>query len=82
MAIGIKHGRTSAEQSPQTAWAQIDEYLAAFKDKFGAMNCRQLTGLNVKTEEGMKEYLARVHDYECTKRVRFAVEKGIEILSK
>jgi C_GCAxxG_C_C family probable redox protein len=82
MAIGIKYGRTSAEQNPKPVWDMIEKYLAAFKDRFGAFNCRQLTGLNVKTEEGMKEYLARVHDYECTKRLQFAVDKGIEILSK
>jgi hypothetical protein len=81
MAIGIKYGRTSAEQNPKPVWDMIDRYLAAFKDKFGAVNCRQLTGLNVKTEEGMKEYIARVHDHECTKRLQFAVDKGIEILS-
>lgn len=82
LAIGIKYGRTSAEENPKPVWDMIDNYIAAFKDRFGAVNCRQLTGLNVKTEEGMKEYLARVHDYECTKRLEFAVEKGIEILSQ
>jgi C_GCAxxG_C_C family probable redox protein len=82
MAIGIKYGRTSPEENPQPVWDMIDEYLTAFKGRFGAVNCRQLTGLNVKTEEGMKEYLARVHDYECTERLKFAVEKGIEILSR
>ena len=82
MAIGIKYGRNSTEESPQPVWGMIDEYVAAFKDKFGGVNCRQLTGLNLKTEDGLQEYFARVHDYECTKRLRFAVEKGMEILSR
>ena len=58
----------------------IDKYVAVFKKEFGAVNCRELTGLNVKTPEGLKEYYARVHDYECTKRLKFAVEKAMEIL--
>jgi len=82
IAIGIKYGRTSSEQNPKPVWDMMDKYVAVFKDRFKAVNCRQLTGLDVKTAEGMKEYLARVHDYECTKRLQFAVEKGIEILSK
>jgi len=82
MAIGIKYGRTSPEENPQPVWGMIDEYLTAFKDKFGAVNCRQLTGLNLKTQEGLKQYFERVHDYECTERLKFAVEKGIEILSR
>jgi len=82
MAIGIKYGRNRAEENPQRAWNLIDECVASFKDKFGAVNCRQLTGLNLKTQKGLKEYYGGVHDYECTKRLKFAVEKGVEILSK
>lgn len=80
MVIGIKYGRNRAEENPQATWNLIDEYVASFKDKFGAVNCRQLTGLDLKTPEGLKEYYSRVHDHECTKRLRFAVEKAVEIL--
>ena len=82
MAIGVKYGRTSSEENPQPAWNLIDEYITAFKDRFGAVNCRQLTGLNLKTPEGLQEYFRRVHDYACTERLKFAVAKGIEILSR
>ena len=82
LAIGIKYGRTSPEENPQPVWDRLDEYIAAFKGRFGAVNCRQLTRLNLKTEEGLKQYFQKVHDYECTKRLQFAVDKGIEILSK
>jgi C_GCAxxG_C_C family probable redox protein len=82
MAIGIKHGRNRPEESPQPAWDMINKYVASFKDKFGAVNCRQLTRLNLKTPEGLKEYFARVHDYECVERLKFAVEKAVEILSE
>lgn len=82
MAIGAKYGRSSPEETPRPAWKMMDEYVAAFEDKFGYLNCRQLTGLNLKTPEGLKEYYARVHDYECTERLKFAVEKAVEILEK
>jgi C_GCAxxG_C_C family probable redox protein len=82
MLIGIRYGRSGPEENPQPVWALIDEYLTAFKDKFGAVNCRQLTGLNLKTPEGLKQYFERVHDYECTERLKFAVDKGVEILSR
>lgn len=80
IAIGINYGRTSPEESPQPVWDMVDEYVAEFKGKFRYVNCRQLTGLNLKTKEGLKEYFARVHDYACVKRLKFAVEKAIEIL--
>jgi len=82
MAIGIKNGRNKKEENPQLAWNKIDKYVALFKKRFGALNCGQLTRLNLKTPEGLKEYFARVHDYECTERLKFAVEKAVEILSE
>lgn len=57
-----------------------DNYLSEFRERFGAVNCRELTGLNVKTPEGLKEYFAKVHDYACVERLKFAVEKAIGIL--
>ena len=80
IAIGTKYGRTSPEESPKTAWGMVDKYVAEFKDRFGAVNCGQLTGLNLKTEEGLKEYFSKVHDYACVERLKFAVEKALEIL--
>jgi C_GCAxxG_C_C family probable redox protein len=82
LAIGIKYGRTSPEESPQPIWEMVDKYVSEFRDKFGYVNCRQLTGLNLKTKEGLKEYFTRVHDYACVERLKFAVEKAVEILQK
>ena len=76
----MKHGRSSPEQDPTAVWHKVDKYVAKFKERFGAVNCRQLTGLNLKTEEGLKEYFARVHDHACADRLRFAVRKALEIL--
>jgi hypothetical protein len=60
----------------------VDRYVADFKDKFRYLNCKELTGLDVKTKEGQKEYFAKIHDHACADRIRFAVRKGAEILSK
>lgn len=60
----------------------VDKYVAEFKDKFGYVNCRELTGLDIKTKEVFKEYYAKVHDYACADRIRFAVRKGVEMLTK
>jgi len=82
MAIGMKYGRASPEENPQSVWSMVDKYVADFKNKFGYVNCRQLTGLDLKTKEGLKEYYAKVHDCACAARIRFAVEKAVEILKE
>ena len=80
LAIGLKYGRKSNEENPQATWKRVDSFIETFKDRWGAVTCRELTGLDVKTAEGMKEYLRSVHDYACTERVKFAVGKAVEIL--
>ena len=80
MAIGMRFGRNSPEENPQPVWNMVDEYVADFRDKFGAVNCRELTGLNMKNKGDLKEYFAKVHDYTCADRIRFAVARGTEIL--
>jgi C_GCAxxG_C_C family probable redox protein len=82
IAVGIKYGRNSPEESPQLLWNTVDKYVVEFKERFGFVNCRELTGLDIKTKEGLTEYYAKVHDYSCADRIRFAVEKGTEILTR
>lgn len=59
IAAGIKYGRSNPEESPQLVWNLVDKYVTEFKEKFGYENCRQLTGLNLKTKEGLAEYFAK-----------------------
>jgi C_GCAxxG_C_C family probable redox protein len=80
MLIGLKYGRSDPEESPEPVWRMMDEYVQAFRERFAHLNCRQLTGLNLKTPEGLQQYFARVHDFECTERIRFAVAKGVDAL--
>ena len=70
----------SSEENPQPVWSIVDRYVAEFKEKFGNLDCRHLTGLDLKTNEGLKEYYAKVHDYACAAGIRFAVGKAVELL--
>jgi len=78
----MRYGRSSPEEDLQSVWDMVDRYVSEFRERFGYVNCRDLTGLNLKTKEGLKEYFAKVHDYTCADRIRFAIEKGIGILQK
>jgi len=35
MAIGLKYGRTTNAENPQTAWNKTDEFIEAFRKKWG-----------------------------------------------
>ena len=82
IAIGMRYGRTSPEETPQPVWEMVDRYVSDFKDRFGHVNCRELTGLDLKAKEGLEENYAEVHDHACAQRIRFAVKSALEILKK
>lgn len=82
LMIGIKYGRRSPEENPQPVWSMVSQYLDSFKKRWGAINCRQLTRLDLKTAEGLKQYFEQVHDYACADRLRFAVARAVDILSQ
>ena len=81
IAIGMKYGGTSPEETPQPVWEMVDKYVSDFKDRFGHVHCRELTGLDRNTDEGLKEYFERIHDHACAARIRFAVKSAVEILN-
>jgi len=80
MAIGLKYGRTDNLQSPQATWQRVDKFIQDFRRRWGAVTCRELTKLDIKTPEGLKEYCRSVHDFACTERVKFAIQEAIELL--
>jgi C_GCAxxG_C_C family probable redox protein len=82
LAIGMKRGRNRPDENPSQAWTMIDQYIAMFKQKFGYVNCSQLTGVNLKMPDGLKEYHTRIHDIGCADRVRFAVRQAVELLTE
>ncbi len=82
LMIGIKHGRRSPEENPQPVWSMVSQYLDLFKKRWGAINCRELTHLDLKTAKGLKQYFEQVHDYACADRLRFAVAQAVNILSQ
>ncbi len=55
MALGLKMGRpgTMVEMLPTLAVAQ--EFRRRFEAEMGTINCRELTGLDLSTEEGIEQ---------------------------
>ena len=74
MAIGLRaKGREKAE-----VYKLVDTFLTDFKEHFGTVNCRELLGADLKTEEGMK-YLKADGRKRCMEFVGCAAEKAFEI---
>jgi len=80
IAIGLKYGRTDNTQNPQETWQRVDKFIQDFRKRWGAVTCRELTKLDVKTPEGFNEYYRSVHDFTCTERVKYAVQEAVQLL--
>ncbi len=69
MAIGLQaKGRKKAE-----VYELVDTFLTDFKGQFGTVNCRELLGADLKTEEGM-DYLKTEGRKKCSEFVRYAAD--------
>jgi C_GCAxxG_C_C family probable redox protein len=77
MAIGAKHGKASGdtEEKKINTYRLSEEFMKAFEEKNGSIDCRDILGADMNTEEGRKiieqENLFKVR---CEKCVRDAVE--------
>lgn len=64
MAIGIRHGREQPSQPRDHAYALAQEFRRHFEDEMGSISCRELTGLDLTTAEGLQRF--RISDLPKT----------------
>lgn len=56
MALGILYGRDNAEQSYETVYVKVQQFLQAFEDEYMSINCFELTGCDLSQEEGRQAF--------------------------
>ncbi len=59
MALGLLHGRDSGQASLETVYAMVQELTAEFQERFGALTCAELTGVDFRTAEGQQAFRER-----------------------
>ena len=83
MVIGLKHGRTRIEdqESKETTYKLVREFVRRFKARNGTVLCRELLGCDLGTAEGMRVAHANnlIHT-RCPKFVKDAAELIEEML--
>ena len=80
VGIGLAMGRNSSEQNRDPCYVAVDRFYSAFTKEFGTCKCRELTGLDLKTEKGREAYQAQIHSERCTKIVSWAARVVCEII--
>ena len=54
MAINLSTGRNSPDQPHDDNYRLVQKLLSGFKEKFGSLNCWELTGCDLDTDQGQK----------------------------
>lgn len=79
IAIGLALGRNKADESREPCYPAVDQFYNDFVRTFSTCKCRELTGVNLKTE-GNKAYLKRIHQERCSPIVEWAAKRASDII--
>lgn len=85
MVLGMEYGMADAGDSDafQNTFEKVGTFVEKFKERHGNLNCQQLIGLNVFSEEGLKEFIDKnIKLTQCTKYVEDAVRIVEEIINQ
>ena len=83
MAIGVKHGRDEVGQSEDVVQSLSGDLLRAFREEMGSLYCRELTGFDLSTPEGLKQFLSSdVPVKVCLRAVGFTYETVLGLLQE
>ncbi len=81
MCIGVKHGRDEVGQPEDKARELSGEFLRAFREEMGSLHCRELTGIDLSTPEGLQAFLGSdVPVRVCLRAVGFTYETVLGLL--
>jgi C_GCAxxG_C_C family probable redox protein len=58
MAIGLKQGKAETMEDMLRNLKVTQEFRRRFEDEMKTINCRELTGMDLTTEEGIKEFMS------------------------
>ena len=81
MCIGIKYGREESGQSRPNRNAHDAALRAGFPRRDGQLHCRELTGFDLSTPEGLQAFRASdVPMRVCLRAVGFAYDETLKLL--
>ena len=83
MAIGLKRGRADSEEKALREARLVQEFRRRFEAEMGTISCRELTGADLTTEEGIQKFMnSDVPQNVCFPAVGIAYRLVIDLLKE
>ena len=80
MAIGLVHGRNTSKEPPAPAYERAQRLYGEFHRAMGTTLCRELTGVDLGTPEGMQRFHdSGIRDRVCNPAVSLATRLAQEM---
>ncbi len=78
IALDLLWGRDQSNESKDKCYAEASRFINDFQQKFGSINCFELSGMDFSRSDDLKLYKEKIHSECCVKLVRYAVERIFE----
>ncbi len=82
MAISIFYGRNLPDESVDKNYIPVQKLMEMFENKFGSINCKELTGCDLRTEKGRKQFFStnmiehcKIYTEEATRMAMLLIEE-------
>jgi C_GCAxxG_C_C family probable redox protein len=80
MGLSLTAGRDLPGQSVEPSYALVAELVRAFRERFGTINCRELTGCDLGTEEGVRAFRENNVGERCASYVGEVTRMAMSLL--
>ncbi len=85
LAIGLAFGadEPGSSEEKDALYAKVSQFVDGFAASNGALRCRDLLGVNLRSDEGKAEFDARnLKDQRCEPAVRFAAQALVDLFDQ
>jgi C_GCAxxG_C_C family probable redox protein len=82
MAINLFHGRSLPDESVETSYITVRKLIDMFESKFGSTNCKQLTGCDLGTKEGLNTFMSNNLIEQCKNYTEQATRMAMSIIEE
>jgi len=80
MAISMIFGRNAPDKSVEKNYSRVRTLMAMFEDRFGSINCQELIGCDLGTEEGQHTYQSNNLRAQCKEYTAEATKIAVSLI--
>ena len=82
MALGLKFGRSRAEESKDPAYDAVRKLMDLFQDRYGTVSCKDLIGMRMRDVELTAEEKQKLHDDICSGIMENTISWAVDIIEE